>query len=300
MHALTLTLTCQSGPPPLRAPVVSSVSPSPILVLALFCFSLLCIIAPPRAASAGEGIYEINQTCAVVTGCLPGDAPGFPVTLDVSGSYRLTSDLVPAGADGIALAAPSISLDLSGFSIRGPGSCSGSSGTNLSCSGNAGTGVSVPLGLGFGVTARIRGGTVSGFADGLSLAFTQMAVVEDMIVRECSGNGIGFNSGRIANVVVRRNGGIGISFLSLLGDFVLRDSDVSQNGLDGVRAPGTIGIMRGNVFAQNGGWGLFSEILSGIPANQPAYAENSFSQNGGGSARGGSQVGGNLCSPACP
>jgi hypothetical protein len=158
----------------------------------------------------------------------------------------------------------------------------------------------VPLGLGFGVTARIRGGTVSGFVGGLNIPFTQTAVVEDMIVTECSGNGIGFGSGRIADVVVRRNGGIGISLLSLLGDFVLRDSDISQNGLDGVRAPGTTGIMRGNVFAQNGGWGLFSEVLSGTPGNQPGYAENSFSLNSLGSARGGTQVGGNLCSPACP
>ena len=299
MHALTLTLTCQPGPPSLRAPVVSSGSPSPILVIALFCLSLLCA-GSPRVASAGEGIYEINQTCAVVTGCLPGDAPGFPVTLDLSGSYRLTSDLVPAGADGLVLAAPSISLDLSGFSIRGPGSCSGSSGTNLSCSGNAGNGVSVPLGLGFGVTARIRGGTVSGFANGLSLSFTQMAVVEDMIVTECSSNGIVSSSGRIANVVVRRNGAIGISLPGSLGDFVLRDSDVSQNGLDGVRAGGRTGIMRGNVFSRNGGWGLFSEFLPGLPSNQPGYAENSFSQNSLGSARGGTQVGGNLCSPACP
>ena len=44
---------------------------------------------------AGDGVLEINQTCAVETGCFSGDGPGFPVTIDGTAgkSYRLTGDL---------------------------------------------------------------------------------------------------------------------------------------------------------------------------------------------------------------
>ena len=56
-----------------------------ILLVAVFAS-----IAAPGAAS--DGVLEINQTCAVNTGCFPGDAPGFPVHLDgtPSKSYALT------------------------------------------------------------------------------------------------------------------------------------------------------------------------------------------------------------------
>jgi hypothetical protein len=61
-------------------------------LLSLLLVLFFCL---PPAAYAAEGIAEINQTCAVQTGCFAGDSPGFPVTIDGSagGSYRLTSDL---------------------------------------------------------------------------------------------------------------------------------------------------------------------------------------------------------------
>jgi hypothetical protein len=42
---------------------------------------------------ASDGQLEINQACAVNTGCFPGDDPGFPVTITQPGSYRLTGNL---------------------------------------------------------------------------------------------------------------------------------------------------------------------------------------------------------------
>ena len=70
-------------------------------------------------ANASDGVLEINQTCAVQTGCFPGDTAGFPVTITEADrrSYRLTSDLVvplPSNT-GIYLHISSATLDLGGF-----------------------------------------------------------------------------------------------------------------------------------------------------------------------------------------
>ena len=78
----------------------------------------LLLLALTGAAFASDGVLEINQTCAVNTGCFSGDAPGFPVTPSDSGSYRLTSDLVlpDANTSGVSLVGSlelDVTLDLS-------------------------------------------------------------------------------------------------------------------------------------------------------------------------------------------
>ena len=40
----------------------------------------IMLVAP--AAYAVDGVAEINETCAVQTGCLSGDTAGYPVTID--------------------------------------------------------------------------------------------------------------------------------------------------------------------------------------------------------------------------
>lgn len=75
-------------------------------------------LAAGSPALAVDGVIEINQTCADQTGCLDGDAPGFPVDLD-AGSYRLTSNLrLPPGATGLYLGGGEYSIDLNGFTIE--------------------------------------------------------------------------------------------------------------------------------------------------------------------------------------
>lgn len=76
-------------------------------------------------AAADDGVLEINQACAI-SGCLPGDSPGFPVTLEEPGSYRLTSNLYVGGASAWAIRIHdrNISLDLNGFVIDGGGNTS--------------------------------------------------------------------------------------------------------------------------------------------------------------------------------
>ena len=74
-------------------------------------------------ARADDGVVEINAACAVHTGCLPGDLPGYPVVIDVgSGPTRfvLTSDLViPQGAQqsAVLISRAGTTLDLGGFRV---------------------------------------------------------------------------------------------------------------------------------------------------------------------------------------
>lgn len=55
----------------------------------------------------------------------PGDSAGFPVTISLPGSYRLSGNLtVPdADTDAILITADNITLDLNGFTIAGPTIC---------------------------------------------------------------------------------------------------------------------------------------------------------------------------------
>ncbi len=81
---------------------------------------LILILALP--ALAGDGVLEINQTCAVQTGCFAGDTAGFPVTVTQPGSYVLTENLsIPpaAGPNAVHLSASEVTLDLNGFTITG-------------------------------------------------------------------------------------------------------------------------------------------------------------------------------------
>ena len=71
-----------------------------------------------RAAFAVDGVLEINHTCATQTGCFPGDAAGYPVTIAQTGSYRVTSNLTsPIDKGAITISAHSVTLDLGGFVV---------------------------------------------------------------------------------------------------------------------------------------------------------------------------------------
>ncbi|MEZ4352625.1 MAG: hypothetical protein R3F16_03015 [Myxococcota bacterium] len=78
---------------------------------------LLLALALPAVAAAQP--LPIDQTCAEVTGCFPGDDPGFPVTITQPGEYVLTSDLVGSPSSSWIIYGPGVafSLDLGGFHV---------------------------------------------------------------------------------------------------------------------------------------------------------------------------------------
>jgi len=92
------------------------------------------LLAAPFVGSANaapvktiDGIVLITQADALAGGVTAGDAPGFPVTITQSGSYRLGGPLTfsnatqnPSGS-AINVTAPLVTLDLNGFSIDGNG-----------------------------------------------------------------------------------------------------------------------------------------------------------------------------------
>ena len=237
-------------------------------------------------ALASDGVLEINETCAVQTGCFPGDAPGLPVFITQSGSYRLTSNLTLAdeNTNGIQIEAPAVSLDLGGFAILGPTTCThGGEPVQTTCS---------PLGSGIGVVGaepnfgiRIRNGVVRG-AGAVGLAVPSAGVIEDVGAFDNGAGGIfGSLGARIRSCQASRNGGFGVQGID---DVQIIDCIAEFNGGDGFELLGSGGEVRG-VHAR-------SNVLQGIDAGLSAtVVGNSATSNGGNgiSASEGSLVSGN-------
>jgi hypothetical protein len=149
-------------------------------VIATLAAAGVAISAAPAAAV--DGVTQINQAKALAGGVTPGDGAGFPVTISASGSYRLTSDLtVPdENTNAISITADSVTLDLNGFSIAGPGS--------------AGTGIGVVA-----ATSRVsvRNGRVRGMGSN-AIDLGALGRVEDVDVISNGGPGITLGDAAIA------------------------------------------------------------------------------------------------------
>ena len=189
----------------------------------------MAAIAAASAAHGGEGVLEINQDCAVNGGCFPGDKPGFPVQISDSSnprSYVLTGDLLlPSGVDGIDISIANVSLNLKGFEIRGPESCTGTPVTSCTGSGQHGVGSTAE-------GTRVVNGSVSGVASsGLTLG--PRAQVSDVLVAESGGNAIAVENGsEVHNSTARRNGGDGISASD---GVTVKQCRTSGNGESGIQ-----------------------------------------------------------------
>lgn len=146
-------------------------------------------------ALASDGVIEINQAKAVAGLVTTGDAPGFPVTLNLSGSYVLTSNLdLPAAmsgpaTNGIQTGADNISIDLNGFTIIG-----------------------VPMGTGIGITGAQRAKVSNGFI----LFF--------------GGGGISLTDGTVDNIVANNNGAFGIK----VANGIVSNSITFGTSVDGI------------------------------------------------------------------
>jgi len=174
------------------------------LILTLFFLTL----ATP--ALAVDGVLEISQTCAVQTGCIDnsggiGDTPGFPVNIEIPGSYVLTSNLTVSdpNTDGLFIATAPVTIDLNGFEIQGPVNCIGL-GSALTCDAGTGRGVRSSF-----VRSTVVNGSVIKFgSDGIQLG----------------------GRSRVERVVVEQNGGNGVKTGS---DSVVMGSRAYRNGLSG-------------------------------------------------------------------
>lgn len=246
-------------------------------------------------AHASDGALEISQAC-VAAGCFPGDTPGYPVTITQAGSYRLTSNLSTASNTDtvIRFDVVDVHLDLGGFTISGPVTCTGSPAV---C-----TGASVSF-AGFGIQAvpgfgSVRNGTVRGIGRAGIAAGSAMRIEAVHLI----GNGVngiegswGSDGWIVEGCVVNGNGDSGMALIFGTGaGTLIRSNTVSRNGGVGIS---NSGLVIGNSVHANGDYGASSN---------PRIAQNVFTGNkaGGNTAQvnGASDLGGNFCGSdtVCP
>lgn len=175
------------------------------------------------AAAAHAQVITIDQAKALAGNVTPGDAPGFPVTLSVPGSYRLTGNLTvnDRQLNGLDVTAPGgVSIDLNGHTVRGarcgPQRCE------------------VGLRPSFGIIRNASTGTLR---------------VHDGRIENFGSTGLYVNPGnlQVERVVVVGHGEFGIVSN---GPTQVFDSHVAENLSAGIRA--TAGILRGNIVRDNG------------------------------------------------
>lgn len=222
------------------------------------------LAASHPAAHAVDGVILFDHNKALAGNVTPGDAPGYPVTISRSGSYRLTGNLTVADADtgGIVITVPNVTLDLNGFSLLGPVHCI-YNGLEMVCD-DTGSGVgilsNVP-GMNEYEGSAISNGVVRGFGNhGISVGMG--ALIDRLRVIGNGGDGIrGYSSVLITRslaVYNRLNGYYG-------NNLNVQSSHAVTNGQRGISA---------NV---NTGYG--NNVLSGNLAGEANYGLVQLSGN---------------------
>jgi hypothetical protein len=215
---------------------------------------------------AVDGVQEINQELALAGNVTPGDGPGFPVTISLSGSYRLSGNLRnnAPDVDVIDITAANVTLDLKGFTIQGPRELCFNRIVPTWC-GHAifGDGVVSPRGA---ANVRVFNGTIR------SVVHTGVWLA-------------GPNT-RIDGLTVTRNGGYGI----VVGEGALVSNNiVTHNGLRGITRKSLslnegIPTAVGNVVQLNGKEGLYGFVMRDnvLWANNPGGPQVSSVIDAGG------------------
>lgn len=170
------------------------------------------LLATSSFSFADDGVFAINDVCAAF-GCFPGDVAGYPVTITSSGSYQLTSniDTVSTTVDVIQINSNNVTLDLNGFSIRGPRVCVGTN-TTLVCSDGGMTANGISSVGRFNIA--IKNGMVKGYDSGVALTSTGRNLTVSHIIAEENTIGISLNGqGIINDCITNRNISMGMSGL---------------------------------------------------------------------------------------
>jgi hypothetical protein len=196
-----------------------------------------------QAAGADEGVVEINQARALGGGVTPDDDPGFPVTLALPGTYRLTGDLVvpDENTTGIRIDASNVTVDLNGFSILGPVVCT--AGATIVCTPSGGFGNGILQSFIDFDNATIRDGTIRGM--GSTAIF------------------VGGNA-RVERMRVIGNGSQGI--VTANGFATIRDCTVLNNASAGINS-GPSSLVEGNVANSNGLFGISAANATTVRGN---------------------------------
>ena len=265
---------------------------------------LLISISFSHNLLAVDGVIELNQTCATQLGCVVGDTPGFPITIDAtsgSSSYRLTSDLIipDENTNGIHIITSNIEIDLNGFQIIREG-CIDSLDYCRTTNVNAtGTGIYSFAGAftpALGVV--IKNGTIQGMPLGIYFTWGRNRV-ENMIIYGSSGTAIFANENTTvnnSNLFGNNQGVFGQS------GTVITNSKIEDNITNGISINGTGALINNNLIRNNGGIGLkFIATVAGQNSTHNAYLNNMIIDNGT-SVSSGTDTGNNFCDTdtVCP
>jgi parallel beta-helix repeat protein len=231
--------------------------PAPLWTIALLTIAL----ASP--ALAVDGVLEINQACAVNTGCFSGDAAGLPVTITAAGSYRLTGNLtVPdENTDGITVSANDVGIDLNNFAIIGPVTCT--SGAPLTCSHASGMGSGIERTSSSVRGTSVKNGSITGMGN-YGVYLGHQAEVTNLRVRwnRLDGVFVGTSS-TVSGNKARSNGDTGISAGS---GSTVSGNTAYDSGDEGIQVD-TGSMVSGNAARINGGDGIQGSSGSTVSGN---------------------------------
>lgn len=249
--------------------------------IAYATFAAVLSAASAHAVTNDNGDILITQAAASAGGITPGDAPGFPITISVSGTYRLATNLVVTTVvNGIEVRANEVTIEMGGHTLAGSGA--GRNGITT-----------------FNRALRVEHGTVRGFTNDAIRSVAQFLTVSDMIITangrvgvfaESIGNG---ESGYFTKVT---NSNISSNLYGIwCGAYChVEGNIVSKNDNMGVYIAGVGGTVLGNTISANNGDGIYFPAKGG--------AGNNTIVSNGGSAISGLYIPmqPNACSPACP
>jgi hypothetical protein len=224
--------------------------------------ALSALLGVSGVANAGDGTIEINQAAALAGAVTPGDTPGFPVTISAPGAFRLTGNLLVSSAStAISIEAQNVSLDLGGFSVAGPNSCSGyPTNTCTTSGGNAGI-----VASGSAHQVRVENGVVRSFNGRGVWLQGASSTAENLRVLVNGGDGIDLGgAGRVIRCVSLANFGHGIS---VLNDGFVEASEARANQVIGIVANDHGTVVR-SIALSNGGRGISAGDGGRIAGNE--------------------------------
>ena len=220
---------------------------------------VLLILAGAAADALAQKV--ITQASALNGNVTPGDLPGFPVTISQSGTFVLGSDLVlpDANTSGIDIQRKNVTIDLGGFSIKGPGVA------------GHGLGIESFSLLGEVAATVIRNGAVSGMgSDGINLAGSGNRIDRITVVKSGVSGIVAGPASIVTNSRAAGNAGGGI----VAGSGSLVESSVAASNKWGIVADEGCTLLS-NTAVDNTLEGFYFESSSG-------WGRNVASNNNGG------------------
>ena len=230
---------------------------------------LAALVISPAAPALGAGEILLTHAKALAGNVTPGDAPGYPITLSLPGTYQFSGNVHPtANTIGISIGSDDVTIDLNGFRLHG---------STTAFFGIAGSARSV----------TIKNGTITGFKfdgifgtgdywvvenmrivqndrDGISLG--SLALIQSSLVADNNARGIRTGSFSIIQEnTVSRNLGVGIETSAS----TVVANTISYNGSLGLTGGGTTGY-GDNTLQGNNPAGGSVEALNVVPMNPNA------------------------------